>query len=1283
MKRTLLAQLCVGATPMWLRQLAVISLFLLPTISQSQFTSSQTCNFLTRVGGVASTNGAEISAFDPVSKRVYTVAGAVIEYHFLSNTGALTLAGALPLGFTVPAGANAVPNSVAVSNGILAVSFAIVNASTNAQQPGQVAFYNATTGAFLKVVTVGYLPDMVVFTADGKKLLTANEGEPNSYGQPTSFDPEGSVSIINLAAGIENAFVQTATFTSFNGQITSLRNAGVRIYGPNATVAQDLEPEYIVISPDGTKAWVTLQENNAFAVVDIASATVSQIIPLGLKDHSKPTVLGVQKFEINNSNLLGVTTAGQSIQWGGFSGLQFEGYAANGNLKFLTHSDRGPNGEPTGIFRPFMLPGFAPEILRFELNPSSGNIVFTQRLSLKVSPTKLLTGLPNISISNDPNLPYNDEVPVDLFNNVISPLDPMGADLEGIISMPDGSFWMVDEYRPALYHFAADGVMIERFVPSGTAAAAGMPAGTYGIESLPAVIAQRRQNRGFEAIAYQNGKLYAFVQSPLRNPASLSNTVLNGLKNIRIVEFDPVTKTTTAQYIYIMDNKPATPGSLTDTRADKIGDAVAIGNGEFLVIERDDDAIDSDPLNEIEKKIYRFSLANATNVNSLPNLINGKTLDQMTAAELLTAGVTPITKYLHIDLATAGYNTVEKVEGLTMIDRNTFAVINDNDFGVAGTVVDPSTGTFSPYPNPNMEKPVLGIIKVQNNGLDASDRDLTSSTGKINIQHWPVFGMYQPDAIAQYVVNGKTYYVTVNEGDARDWPGFAEEVRVGANNYVLDSATFPNRAFLKNNANLGRLQLTASHGDLDGDGDIDRIQALGARSFSVWDAEGKLVFDSGDELEQMTAALSPASFNSDGLAATFDTRSDNKGPEPEGVVIGVIDNVPYAFIGMERTGDIAVYNMSDPLKPVFIQYINTPEDQGVEGLTFVPAASSPTGKPLLITSAEVSRTVSVFEVNVPIINVVESSGLVNNDGTICTGAAIGLTATGGGSGYVWSNGSTSQTIWVTPQETTTYSVKSCGLTGTRTITVNPATACSIKAVPFSLLNTGGNPDNMYIGYAHQRMGLYVDVPESGAPYKFAWSGGALSHYDVQFPIFTATTAGTFTYTVYVTNKFGCVSSCSITICVTDIRVPGTNGDKVYVCHNGSTLEVNVADVAAHMNNHPGDRLGRCDQTPCSTPMGAETLITRSNVFTTDGEAIASGLSATAFPNPSANYFTLQVRSAKTAPVEVRVTDMHGRRVFTKQGVRGSLTFGHDFARGAYIVEVIQDNQKQVLKLIKQ
>lgn len=260
------------------------------------------------------------------------------------------------------------------------------------------------------------------------------------------------------------------------------------------------------------------------------------------------------------------------------------------------------------------------------------------------------------------------------------------------------------------------------------------------------------------------------------------------------------------------------------------------------------------------------------------------------------------------------------------------------------------------------------------NGLDPSDRD-----SGINIRTVPVFGLYQPDAIASYTVNGQTYFITANEGDARVRPTgdgivpgvdegdiFNEEVRVGSSAYVLDPTIFPNAATLKGNTNLGRLTVSNRSGDLDGDGDFDQIHAFGARSFTIWDANGNQVFDSGDQFEQITAVQVPSLFNSNGAAATFDTRSDNKGPEPEGVVVGVVKGRTYAFIGLERTGDVIVYDVTNPTRPFFVEYINTPEDVSPEGLTFVAAADSPTGKPLLITANEVSNTVSVFEFTPPL-----------------------------------------------------------------------------------------------------------------------------------------------------------------------------------------------------------------------------------------------------------------------------------------------------------------------------
>lgn len=254
-------------------------------------------------------------------------------------------------------------------------------------------------------------------------------------------------------------------------------------------------------------------------------------------------------------------------------------------------------------------------------------------------------------------------------------------------------------------------------------------------------------------------------------------------------------------------------------------------------------------------------------------------------------------------------------------------------------------------------------------GLDASDRD-----GAINIANWPVLGMFQPDAIDSYRTRGGEFLVTANEGDARDYDGFAEEERV--EDLMLDPTAFPNAADLQLEENLGRLTVTAVNGDSNGDGYYEELYAYGTRSFSIWDARtGGLVWDSGDALEQITAAALPDNFNStNDENDTFDNRSDNKGPEPEGVVVGKVQGRPYAFIGLERVGGIVVYDVTHPRAPRFIQYINprdfsgdpeadTAGDLGPEGLAFVPANQSPTGVPLLVVGNEVSGSISVYQIN--------------------------------------------------------------------------------------------------------------------------------------------------------------------------------------------------------------------------------------------------------------------------------------------------------------------------------
>ena len=235
--------------------------------------------------------------------------------------------------------------------------------------------------------------------------------------------------------------------------------------------------------------------------------------------------------------------------------------------------------------------------------------------------------------------------------------------------------------------------------------------------------------------------------------------------------------------------------------------------------------------------------------------------------------------------------------------------------------------------------------------------------------------MYEADAIASYRVKGETYLVMANEGDTRaDWPGFNEEVRVGAVQedtnvplYVLDPVVFPNAADLKLAANLGRLVVTNATGNTDSDPQFEKIFVPGGRSFSIRRADGSLVFDSGDEFERKTAQLVPDLFNSSGLPTGsngFDTRSDNKGPEPEGVAIGKVFGRTYAFIGLERTAGIMVYDISDPHAPFFVEYVNTsPTDISPEGILFISEEDSPNGKALLAVSHEISNTTTIFEIN--------------------------------------------------------------------------------------------------------------------------------------------------------------------------------------------------------------------------------------------------------------------------------------------------------------------------------
>jgi DNA-binding beta-propeller fold protein YncE len=250
------------------------------------------------------------------------------------------------------------------------------------------------------------------------------------------------------------------------------------------------------------------------------------------------------------------------------------------------------------------------------------------------------------------------------------------------------------------------------------------------------------------------------------------------------------------------------------------------------------------------------------------------------------------------------------------------------------------------------------------NGFDASDRD-----GGIHVRRWPVSSMYQPDGIAAFDVDGETFLVTANEGDARDYAEFADEARV--EDLALDESLLVGDAKLQAPDRLGRLKVSRVGGDTDGDGDVDRLLAFGGRSLAIWTAKGELVYDSGDALEQYIAEHLPERFNIDETGVgKVDDRSPDKGPEPEGVVVGRVGEATYAFVGLERTSAVAVFDVTRPASTKLVDVVPLSFDKSTggphvapEGLVFVPADRSPFGEPLLAVACEVTGTTILFRVS--------------------------------------------------------------------------------------------------------------------------------------------------------------------------------------------------------------------------------------------------------------------------------------------------------------------------------
>ncbi len=290
----------------------------------------------------------------------------------------------------------------------------------------------------------------------------------------------------------------------------------------------------------------------------------------------------------------------------------------------------------------------------------------------------------------------------------------------------------------------------------------------------------------------------------------------------------------------------------------------------------------------------------------------------------------------------------------------------------------------------NLEITEIIPLGLKDHSLLQNSLDTSDEMDFIFNASWPIKGLYMPDAVSYYSVNGFGYIVTANEGDARDYSGYAEEKKIGDADYVLDPAVFSDLDILQLSTNLGDINVTAASGDANGDGLYEEIHVFGGRSFSIFEAEtGNLVFDSGNDFEVITAGDPSLGgiFNASNDNNSFKNRSDNKGPEPEGIVVKQIGDQAYAFILLERVGGMMVYNVTDPASPVFLQYVNSrgtipgdPEsgDLGPEGVVYIEPSDSPTGKALVILSNEVSATLSIFSLDNVVLSVNENE-LISNE----------------------------------------------------------------------------------------------------------------------------------------------------------------------------------------------------------------------------------------------------------------------------------------------------------------
>lgn len=570
-------------------------------------------------------------------------------------------------------------------------------------------------------------------------------------------------------------------------------------------------------------------------------------------------------------------------------------------------------------------------------------------------------------------------------------------------------------------------------------------------------------------------------------------------------------------------------------------------------------------------------------------------------------------------------------------------------------------------------------------GLDASNR-----TSGINIANFPISGMFQPDAIDNIEISGVTYLFTANEGDARDYDGYSEEERV--DDLILDETVYPNASFLQHDHLLGRLKTTTATGDIDGDGDIDRIHSYGTRSFTIWDAEtGDIVFDSGDMIEQIIANHPEYveifnAHNEDGEAEQKD-RSDDKGPEPEGIVATMIDGNAYLFVSLERVGGAMAFNINDPANPVFIGYHNNRDaetngpDRGAEGMIYIDAEISPNGNGLLVLANEVSSTLSIYEINT--CTEISALELLTEDDAdaYCEGDSLEITA---------ESEDELAYEWLLDGEVIDGAVEDfifADMPGTyQLVFVNEEEACSgitdslmVMVNELPVVEATVTEDSICYG-------AEVTFSSTGAE-TFEWEIDGVVNDEPYIPAET----GTETYVVVGTDENGCENSDSVDVYMAEeITIDIVTTDEI----SGGDGEIDITVTGGfdgYVFDWDNDGTGDLDDEEDLFDLEAgtyviivedengctstETIIVDSQV----GIADAGQITLSVYPNPTAGNLFIEMNGA----FDYQLVSINGEVLISGSAYNKEVISMEEYAKGVYLVQLNSETMDtRTLKVIK-